>query len=454
MVRKSIRAGRSRSQAKERTPPVDIPESGVPRIPATSSDWDDDIRGGSGAPNTSVWKILDIEPLLVIHLTAAMIGYVGTQNLLVLKACKVDLGLDDEVCLSRRPKTMEEEQSIQKLMSSIVMWRTILSNFLPMILVAQIGAWSDKYGRKLPILLVAGTFILNYIGDVTPRDKLSARISINGSSYFLGILMGLTVGGYLTEKSSPLMFILAGSLEILVFLGILLFLKSRSRSMTEASTGRKIVDLFSPQYLMTSFYSVFRDRPKNRQKILWVLLATHVITLLPLAGDSSVDFLQARFRYDWVAAAFSSFTLYKTVLGFIGKFLSYVVLTEFLQLSEPVVGIISCMCLILSSVIQAFSRSSTMAYIAPIPTLLSGSLMSALRTLIFKTVDETETGKINSFIASLESMTPIIAAPIYATVYYKSFETFTGCYNLLSATLMTLPIGTYIWILNKQGYGF
>ncbi|CAG7819537.1 unnamed protein product [Allacma fusca] len=199
-----------------------------------------------GIPGPSVWRLVDIEPLLMIHLVASMIGYVGNQNLLVVKACTVDLGLDEKMCLSIGQKTVQDEQDIQKLLTSLVMWRSIIGNFLPMILVAQIGAWSDKYGRKLPMIMVMFTFfveyvfmmwsayyrdqisawktgliasgisslagnnacfgmaLFSYISDVTPKDKLTARTSISGSCYFLGILVGLTIGGHLASAPLPL----------------------------------------------------------------------------------------------------------------------------------------------------------------------------------------------------------------------------------------------------------
>lgn len=40
------------------------------------------------------------------------------------------------------------------------MYRTMLENAFPIVLVFLIGAWSDKYGRKLPMLFVISAFLL------------------------------------------------------------------------------------------------------------------------------------------------------------------------------------------------------------------------------------------------------------------------------------------------------
>ncbi|CAG7819536.1 unnamed protein product [Allacma fusca] len=180
--------------------------------------------------------------------------------------------------------------------------------------------------------------------------------------------------------------------------------------------------------------------------MLLLLLMCHVVTLAPMSGDSSVEFLAVRYRYGWDAASYSSFTMYKTVVGFIANFLSIGILSEFLQLSDAVIGIISCLSLAASSILAGLATSATWAYIAPIASLLSGSVMAVSRTLIFKIISENETGKINSFIGSLESLTPLIVVPVYTHVYSMFFETFAGCYNLLSAGMMIIPTAVNIWI--------
>jgi PCFT/HCP family folate transporter-like MFS transporter 1/3 len=289
-----------------------------------------------------------------------------------------------------------------------------------------------------------GMAVFSYISDVTPRDKLTSRTSISGSCFFMGLLAGLTIAGYLTEAPLPTVYVVAAILEVIVLLGIILLVKSKLRS--EISTWTKIKDLFSPKYMVESLTSVFKRRPRNQRKILLLLLACHVLSLTPMSGDSSVEFLATRYRYSWDAATYSSYQIYKTVIGFIANFVSLAILSEYLQLSDPIIGIISCISLAASSVLSAFATTPTLAYIAPLASLLSGSVMAVSRTLVFRIVATNETGKINSFIGSLESLTPLIVVPVYTTLYSELFETFAGCYNLLSAIIMAIPISVYIWI--------
>ena len=56
-----------------------------------------------------------------------------------------------------------ENESLQKMLGTAMMTRTILENALPIMLVFLVGAWSDTYGRKRPMLFVIASFILQNV---------------------------------------------------------------------------------------------------------------------------------------------------------------------------------------------------------------------------------------------------------------------------------------------------
>lgn len=82
----------------------------------------------------------------------------------------------------------------------------------------------------------------------------------------------------------------------------------------------------------------------------------------------------------------------------------------------------------------------------PIVAIFAGQIMSVARSIIFKTVSSTETGKVNGLMASVDSLTPLLATPIYSFVYSATFEYMPGAFFLLSATLAVPPIIIYWFV--------
>lgn len=74
-------------------------------------------------------------------------------------------------------------------------------------------------------------------------------------------------------------------------------------------------------------------------------------------------YLFGKYKFGWDAPAFATFMTFKMVTGFIGNFVSMIVFGSKLKLSDPSIGIISCVAHILSCLIFAFASSSALMYI-------------------------------------------------------------------------------------------
>ena len=76
-----------------------------------------------------------------------------------------------------------------------------------------------------------------------------------------------------------------------------------------------------------------------------------------------MSYLFSRYQFSWDAGQYSAFMTYKTIVGFVGNFVSMVVLNEKLKLSDPIVGIISCFSQFVAAVMFAFATSATVMYL-------------------------------------------------------------------------------------------
>jgi hypothetical protein len=67
-------------------------------------------------------------------------------------------------------------------------------------------------------------------------------------------------------------------------------------------------------------------------------------------------------KFGWDGGEFGAFMTYKTVLGFLGNFISMGLLTQTLKFSDPAVGVCACVSLILASILSAFANTNFVMY--------------------------------------------------------------------------------------------
>lgn len=467
-----------------------------------STSTEDTARIGSDEnrePLKTLTNFFTVEPIMVIQMSTAILAVMAVQDFLFEKACKVNFGYSDEICSALKSgeasQYAEEEANIQKLTGSVLMRRGMLENLFPMILVCLIGPWSDKYGRKIPMLAVMISFILqhvllivcaldptstigansvgfissfivsltgnnacfimscfSYVSDTTPKDKLTQKTGITGCSIFLAVTVGIGLSGALSSLGFVKIFTIAAVIETIGFLWLLYGLPNvvRDEKAIRRTTSKKMLsELFDKQNVFDAIGSGVKARPGNDRLKILALLASHCLIMAPMMGEGGVMYLFGKYKFGWDAASFATFMTFKMVAGFIGNFVSMIVFGNKMKLSDPVIGIVSCTAHIASCLIFAVASSNAIMYTGPIVAMLAGQLMSCARSIIFKTVSSSETGKINALLSSLDSLTPLLATPVYSFVYSATFESMPGAFFLLSAAFAVPPVVVF-WILSHE----
>lgn len=189
---------------------------------------------------------ITVEPIIACYIMSNVFSGLAVQNLNLEKACRVNLGYDDEVCSALNKRQTEnytlEESEVQKLTASVQAWKNIVQTTFPCILILFVGSWSDKTGKRkacilLPIVgevLCCTSFILNtyffyelpleitalsdlfpsltggwitvcvgvfsYIGDITTLEMRTFRVGVANLCMSLGIPIGMSLSGILLQK--------------------------------------------------------------------------------------------------------------------------------------------------------------------------------------------------------------------------------------------------------------
>nr|XP_053631145.1 proton-coupled folate transporter-like [Cherax quadricarinatus] len=179
---------------------------------------------------------LSVEPIMLLDGLAYSNMVVLVENLQMDKVCLVNLNQTQEVCSNLSNHT-DVKDSISKEVSVFAMYNGIITAVIPLFFILFMGAWSDKYGRKVPLavstlghlfyslgylvssavdtwpveylLFVAlldslggGTVCFltasnSYISDVTSEASRTSRVGLANSIWFLGGPIGTLIGTYI-----------------------------------------------------------------------------------------------------------------------------------------------------------------------------------------------------------------------------------------------------------------
>lgn len=148
---------------------------------------------------TSAISHITVEPVAFLMLSASILAAVATQNLALEKTCRVNLNLGDAICDSLKNQdsnsTSEYERQVQQYVAYFINWKSVITSLLPGFLLAFVGGWMDKTGRRtiLMMLPVLGEILQNLsnILNVVFFNQLSVQYLI-----FLDAFFGSFAGGW------------------------------------------------------------------------------------------------------------------------------------------------------------------------------------------------------------------------------------------------------------------
>lgn len=198
-------------------------------------------------------------------------------------------------------------------MSLFHQWNDIAGHLIPFMLAMFMGSWSDRRGRKLPLLIglfgkffystmvVVNTYmedwpveyiiyvatlpmaftgadvaifaaVFAYISDVSSKESRTLRVSIVEVCYLATMPTGIALGKYLfsnvTNESYSILFIINASLLFLSLLYTLVRLEwrtnERQRPISEANN--LFLDYFDYNHAVETFRTMFKWRPFNGRR--------------------------------------------------------------------------------------------------------------------------------------------------------------------------------------------
>lgn len=272
---------------------------------------------------------ITVEPMICCYIMPCVLSGLATQNLALEKACRVNLKYSNEVCdalsLRQTQNYSKEEAAVQQLVASMSIWKTLVQSAFPSILILFVGAWSDRWGRRKPCMilpicgelctsiglifctyffyetpmevvgiveslfpaLTGGWFtmfmgIFSYIGDITTVEMRTMRIGFVNIWTTLGIPIGLALSGLLFKKIG---FYGIFSLSAVMFVMSIAYGCYRVKDVKKTDVPQKsdkvcgfLTDFFDCKHIIDTFRIAFSGTTARKWKIGLIMVVVICVT--------------------------------------------------------------------------------------------------------------------------------------------------------------------------------
>lgn len=335
--------------------------------------------------------------------------------------------------------------------------------FMQFIASPFLGALSDKYGRRLILLIsllgtgvdyllmafaptltilfigrvISGltganqTVASSYMADISDDSNRAKNFGLIGAAFGIGFVVGPALGGFVGSFGHNYPFIVAAIMALINFLFGLFILPE---SLPEESRREIVLSKINPM-------SSFRDIKKRPELFLYFIL----FGLVNLAGQihPSIWALYTSYKFHWNSLEVGfSLTAVGLALGIGQGMLTGIFTKKFNEMNTFIIGTTVAT---ISYVLYAFASESWMIYAIISLIMLSVIAPPALQSMLAKEVPANEQGELQGTLFSLISLTSIVAPLLYTKLF--SYYTEGNSINFPGAPYLAAMLFSLICLL-------
>ncbi|XP_033176448.1 thymic stromal cotransporter homolog isoform X2 [Bombus impatiens] len=409
---------------------------------------------------------VSVEPTMWLYMMAFMITSVVEQAFFVYKACRVDHGYSEEICANLKDNATINTK-VQVTVSSFHQWNNIAGHVVPIILALFFGNWSDRRGRKLPLIIgLLGKFIYSfmvvinsmmdtwdlntivytaslpmgmlggdvaifgscfaYISDISSVQQRTLRITILDVVYLSTMPTGVALGSYLysnvVKSSYTIMFGINSTLLALAILYSLVRLKWQTLPQQQPLAGTNLLtDYFDKKHVMATVRTMTKNRPNHGKLHLWFLLV--IMMLYTFQRDEKpMSFLYTQLKFKWDVRKFSNFRTFQSATFVIAMLIGVPVMSKLMGIRDTIMVAIGAIAHASGRVIFVLAEIPELFYVGAAVAALGPIVAPVLRSMTSKLVPVDERGKVFAILSVCDNAVPLFSGILYSQLYNATID--------------------------------
>ncbi|XP_076463813.1 proton-coupled folate transporter-like isoform X2 [Babylonia areolata] len=386
---------------------------------------------------------------------------------------------DDDVCTSNNSSnstltsnSSDVENTVQAMANQYAMYTNFISSFTAIFPTLFLGPLTDRFGRKFvfyislltlfasqllslmvfrfnltPKLLLLSSFIFGLSGsyglylaaafgmvaDISSEGRQrTCRVAVLEAAIAVGVSVGTTTSGIWVKDMGyvwPTAFSL-GLILIATFYFVFL--------IPESNTSRHCAP-FSCKNFVKCFEFYVKDTPNGRRLKLIVCLMVFLVYVASASGDSNFYMLFLLHQpFCWRKMDITVFSgaliLVKWMLVMLFVYLGK------RRVSEPVFTLVGSLSATTSYVLRGLATSNVFIFVAAGASLLTDVVSPMCRTMMSKSVSETEQGALFAGIGVLQMVVSAVSGVVMSVTYNAGLGVFLGLPYLVLAALSSVSV--------------
>ncbi|XP_033633695.1 proton-coupled folate transporter-like isoform X1 [Asterias rubens] len=431
---------------------------------------------------------LTVEPVMLFYMLGSFLQYSALIQLMYLKLCQIEYN-NTAAC-----QNLTHHKDMEKYTQTAVSnWLIIINAFLTVSSIVStlfFGAWSDRVGRRVTIILptigsimngivmifsatytlsspwyivlatvlmgLSGSYptlttaVFSYLGDVTNADNRTMRFGILEAMTFVGSFIGHITGGVVIDHVGYIAvfgYYIACNLAVVLY--TVLWLRESSTAAVSALDSRVLVDDIDSQVetelgrpdntqkgicqelvRFENVKSALRVLTKKREHYgrLQIVLLIFCLFILQLVGEGFGDTIILFIKKAPLGFDASTVGFYQGLKSGVAALTLMIgmPLLRLTPLHDTVIAIVAFLFRSGSMIMIAFARDTTTVFLMTILYAPAGIPAAITRSLLSKNVGTNEQGGMFSLTGAMETMTTFLSSALFNALYSNTKDIVGG----------------------------
>ncbi|XP_023217589.1 proton-coupled folate transporter-like isoform X2 [Centruroides sculpturatus] len=414
------------------------------------------------------------------------------HSLILERVCRFHFGYSEKIC-NNLTEYDSIQASVQKISTRYNLGSSLVTTLPAIISTTLLSPWSDKYGRKFPILsatfglilegigltivsiirsapayfiIVAGipsgifggylmaiSSCYTYVADITSEETRTIKFTILQCFFVLADPIGMELGGIIYKyEGVTAVYGIALSALVMGFFWVLFFVGETRSKESKTNFKVKLRYLFRLDNLKENVRTCIASRPGNVRMQIWLLMLANSVALFCTTGSTAIEFFFANRMYKWDNTTFSTITSALKVAHGICLLVAVPVCSRLFKMSEDIIGLLGIISYAAEFGIKCVAYRQWTYYVGCVVGLIGGTSTVAVNSHLSKLANENELSKIFAVLAFCGALMPVFSNIVFNVVYAQTLHIFLGTSYLMMTVLLMIPAIIFIWISRQTSY--